>query len=114
DYELVIAEGPGDGESSIYIRPHAAIQRFIPSKEQKEYCEPNLSSIQIPDIMGLASFIPQIFDIDEIQIKQPLFKKKGMKKEAYRSEIARILKCIPGEMRINEHRISSFLAHKMV
>lgn len=109
-HELVIADGQSEGESSINIRPYTAIQQFIPSKEQVAYCEPNLSIIQIPDIMGLSSFIPQIFELYGTNKSQPLFAKMGKKKQAFRSEITSILKRIPNEMRLNEHRISFFFS----
>ena len=110
---LVIANQSTEDESYFYLTPYTARQRFRPSDHQQGYCDPNLHLLKIPDQMGLASYVSKIFDLNVTDMPQLLFDKEWIKKGAYRSALKNILERIPGEMRLNEHRISSFLAHKM-
>jgi len=110
---LVIAHESTENENYFYVTPYTARQQFRPNDDQQRYCEPNLQRLRIPDQMGLASYASKIFDLNVTNESQSLFDKEWIKKGAYRPALKKILESIPGESRLNEHRISSFLAHKM-
>ncbi|WP_404415041.1 hypothetical protein [Marinospirillum sp.] len=99
------------GDSCIRIKLTNASAKIKPNKKQLEYLHPREEFLNLPDPVGLGAAMRRAFvaQIDEIGS----YKLYTHKTPTYRASLNSLLRLLPSGHRLNEHKISMFLFHKI-
>ena len=100
------------GDSCFRIKLTNASAKIKPNKKQLGYLHPREEFLNLPDLVGLGTAIRYVFASKVNEIGS--YKLFSHKIATYRAWLNNLLKLLPAGHRLNEHKISMFLFHKIV